>query len=137
MRLIVTDETYKDFAARYPDVEKDELQSILKRAKPFTEYDYWNHFDTLDSLAYENRVFTVEKRERYSFFVCPSDCKVYEIPEVIELKPDEEGVMYWIKESDRLEEIEEKAFYSTETTVELDRVDYEWLINRIKELEQT
>lgn len=102
MNLIISEETYKKFSKEYRNISKNELQMILERSKPFSEYDYWNHFDIVDSLAYEKTkekdLFYATERKVFSFFVSYHDMTIYGLPGVIELEPDSEGIIYKIYE---------------------------------------
>ncbi|PKH09843.1 hypothetical protein [Planomicrobium sp. MB-3u-38] len=101
MELVVSDVTYEKFSKDFPGISKWELQSILMRVRMFSEYDYWNHFQTFDSLAYgesrKKNLYFVE-RKTYLFFVHSFDIQLYKLPSVIELKPNNEGEVYKIYE---------------------------------------
>lgn len=100
MNLIVTDETYQYFEYHYPNVSKEELQSILINSKPFTEYDYWNRFEASELPNSYNDNFHLKdtRRENHSFYVHRDDRRLHSLPEVIELKPDIDGIIYWTHE---------------------------------------
>lgn len=101
MKLLLTDETYETFALEYPAVEKVELERVLINSKPFTEQDYYNHFETSElpkSIYDKNFLLEDVSREWHSFFVQYIDQITYELPSIIKLKQNSDRVLYYFHE---------------------------------------
>lgn len=99
MKLLVTDETYQTFATEYPSVEKAELERVLINSKPFSEYDYYNHFEISElpkSIYDENFLLADVSREWHSFFIRYDDQITYDLPSIIKLKQNSDRVVYYL-----------------------------------------
>ena len=93
MILYVTDETYKYFSHHFPHVSKDELEGLLKKCTPFKPHEY----ETPEVIS-ESGNRLIGHQDFKLFHVPDYISNVFDLPSVISLKANSEGVIYWYTE---------------------------------------